>query len=163
MVFQGIQLLQLADDTALPNSSLEQLNTSFEEIIHYSTRKFMHINFDITHYLHMSKFNPITEDIVIHDNIVITPAPNNQCVYFGMLFTNTNDIKDLMRANLKYKAFNIAKCYDWLDVNENTSISIKLRVLDNCMYSSLLYGCEVWWKVDDIKEELLKEERKKVF
>ena len=86
----------------------------------------------------MSKFNPITEDIVIHDNIVITS--NNLCVYFGMHFTNTNDIKDLVRA----RTFNIATYYGWLDVNENTSISIKLRVLDNCMYSSLLYGCEVW-------------------
>ena len=144
-LFQEIELLQLADDTALPNSSLEQLTISFEELIDYSIRKLMHINFDKTNYLHMSKFNPITEDIVIHDNIVITSAPNNQCVYLGMLFTNTNDIKDLMRANLKNKAFNIAKYYDWLDMNENTSISIKLRVLGNCMYSSLLYGCEVWW------------------
>ena len=80
--------------------------------------------------------------------------------YLGMLFTNTNDITDLMQANLKYKAFHKAKYFDWLDINENTSISIKLRVLDNCMYSSLLYGCEVWWKLDEIKEELLKEERK---
>ena len=61
-LFQEIQLLQLADDTALPNSLLEQLKISFEELIDYSTRKFMHINFDKTHYLHMSKFNHITED-----------------------------------------------------------------------------------------------------
>ena len=77
-----------------------------------------------------------------------------------MLLTNTNDIIDLIRANLKYKAFNIAKYFDWYSINEHTPIIIKLRVLDNCMYSSLLYGCELWWKVDHIKYELLKDERK---
>ena len=136
---------------SVPNLSFEQLKASFAEILKYSSLKYMHINFNKTHYSHMSKDNTIITDIVINNNIVITAAPKNQCVYLGMLLTNTNDIIDLIRANLKYKAFNIAKYFDWYSINEHTPIIIKLRVLDNCMYSSLLYGCELWWKVDHIK------------
>ena len=121
----------------------------------------MHINFNKTHYLLMSEDKIIITDSVIDNNIVITAAPKNHCVYLCMLLTNTNGIIDLIRANLKYKAFNIAKYFDWLSNNGHTLVIIKLRVLDNCMYSSLLYGCEVWWKVDHIiKDELLKDERK---
>ena len=60
----------------------------------------------------MSKDNTIITDIVIDNDIVITAAPKNQCVYLGMLLINTNDIINLIRANLKYKAFNIAKYFD---------------------------------------------------
>ena len=67
-------MLQLADDTALPNSSFEQLKASFEEILKYSSLKYMHINSNKTH-LHISKDNTIITDIVIDNNIVITAAP----------------------------------------------------------------------------------------
>ena len=157
-LFREVHVLQLADDTALPKSSLSNLKSSFVEIMKYSESKYMHINFDKTHYLHLVKSNQITEDIIIGD-IMIKSASKNQCLYLGMLFTNTNDIKDLIIANLKHRAVNKIKFYNWLDINIETSIVIKLRVLDSCMYSSMLYGCEVWWRLEDVKDELLKEER----
>ena len=59
--------------------------------------------------------------------------------------------------------FNVAKYKAWLDVNESTPFSIKLLVLDNCVLSVILHGCEAWGelsalapKLESIELDLLK-------
>ena len=161
-LFHEINLLQLADDTALIKSSLNQLKTSLIKVIDYSNRKYLHMNNHKTHYLHIPETNQVIEDIIINDSIIMKSAPDNRFVYLGMLFTNSNDNTVLILENLKHKAYMKVIFFDWLNVNKSTVITIKLRVLDNCMYSSLLYGCEVWWWIDDVKKELLKEESERI-
>ena len=64
--------------------------------------------------------------------------------YLGMNFIPTNDMKKIIDKNLNMEMFNVAKFYGWLENNDVTPIEIKLRVLDNCMFSALLYGSETW-------------------
>ena len=56
--------------------------------------------------------------------------------------------------------FHIKKYFDWSDINQQTPIKIKLQVLDACMFSAYLYGSETWWKIDDVAESILSQERK---
>ena len=77
-----------------------------------------------------------------------------------MLFIPSNNITQIIQANLNHRAFNIKKCYDWLDINENTPIKIKLQVLDTCMFAAYLYETETWWKINDIADMILIKERK---
>ena len=87
------------------------------------------------------------------------PAKGGQTVYLGTLFIQSNLIKDQIQANLKHRAFNIKKFYDWLDINHETPVSVKITVLYNCMFAALTYSCEAWFAIDEISEELLKTER----
>ena len=60
-------------------------------------------------------------------------------------------------ANIKNRAIDIKK-YDLLEVNEDTHIKIKLKVLDSCMFPAYLYGVETWWEIDEIADVMLFEE-----
>jgi len=43
---------------------------------------------------------------------------------------------------------NICKFYAWLELNDSTPIEVKLLVLDNCFFNSVLYGIEAWGDVE---------------
>ena len=59
------------------------------------------------------------------------------------------------------KTFNIVKYYNWLEVNEWTPVTLKLRVLYNCMFSSILYSCETWGNIiTKLGKKILLVERK---
>ena len=75
-------------------------------------------------------------------------------VYLGMLFIPTNEIRNIVIANINNRMKHIAKYYAWLDNNENTPIETKLLVLDNCCFNALLYVCEVWGDVSYIESRL---------
>ena len=77
-----------------------------------------------------------------------------------MCFKASNGITEQMKCNLTHRAYNIKKYYDWLDINVMTPINIKLRVLDACMFSAYLYGCECWSTIEEIQDDLLLLERK---
>ena len=80
--------------------------------------------------------------------------------YPGMTFIPTNDMRKTIEKNVNKKMFNFSKFYGWLDVNQVTPIEMKLRVLDNCMFSALLYGSETWGDFSHVSEKLRVIERK---
>ena len=47
----------------------------------------------------------------------------------------------------------------WLDYNMDTPIKVKLLVLYNCVFSSILYGAETWYDISTVSEDLLLLER----
>ena len=156
---KNINLLQLADDTALLTESLETLKEIFTQVLAYSKSKFMVANLKKTYYMHLCK-QSINIPLEINDNQTIHPAKDGKYTYLGMLFTPTNDITEIIEANLKSRSFHIKKYFEWIDVNEHTPIKIKLQVLDACMLSAYLYGAETWWKIDNLAETILIQERK---
>ena len=116
-------------------------------------------NIDKTFYLHLAE-NPTTEPIHLCNNRKISSAENNEHLYLGMWFTTTNDIHLHVKDNLKHRAYNIQKFFNWLEINELTPIKIKLQVLDSCMFAAYLYGSECWWCIDKVSKSLLETERK---
>ena len=76
-----------------------------------------------------------------------------------MTFLPTNDFSMIIRKNINSRMGNLSRYYGWLNVNETTPIKIKLRILDNCMYSSLTYGMETWGDFSCVHEELRQMER----
>ena len=158
-LLDNIQILQLADDTALLAENFESLRQSFVDILKFSKSKYMIANIEKTFYLEMNS-NPSNTPLIIDDETYINPAENGKYVYLGMLFIPTNDITALIRANLKHRSYNIKKYHEWLEVNENTPIKIKLQVLDACMLTAYLYGSETWWKIDEVADDILIQERK---
>ena len=67
----------------------------------------------------------------------------------GTKFSPTNDVNKIILFNVEDRKHNWDKFYSWLDVNLDTPIEIKLLVLDNCLFSSILYGFEVFGRLQD--------------
>ena len=76
--------------------------------------------------------------------------------YLGMLFFPTNDLNEIILKNINRRMVNVSKYYAWLEVNEDTPIDIKLLVLDQCMFTALLYGIETWGDISKIEDKLQK-------
>ena len=74
--------------------------------------------------------------------------------YLGMLFYPTNDLDKIILNNLSKRKVNVAKYYVWLEFNENTPVDIKLLVLDQCMFTALLYGAKAQGNISIIEKEV---------
>ena len=111
----------------------------------------------------MSK-TPNTETITCGDNIKIPSLETGKSSpYLGNHLYHTNILRDILLFNINKRMFNVAKYKAWLDVNESTPFSIKLLVLDNCVLSAILNGCNAWGelsalapKLESIELDLLK-------
>ena len=126
---KDVNLLQLADDTVLLAETSENLTDLFRQVLKYSSKKYMVANILKTCYMHFNT-DPNNEPLLISDDITISAAKDGKYLYLGMLFICSNDITEISIANLKHRAFNIKKFYDWIEINENTPIKVKLQVLD---------------------------------
>ena len=80
--------------------------------------------------------------------------------YLGMLFYPTSDLDTIILNNISKWKVNVAKYYAWLEINDNTPVGVKLLVLDQCMFTSLLYGAEAWGDISIIEDEIRKIEIK---
>ena len=158
-LLENINLLQLADDTAMIAEDLDTLKEIFKQVLDYSKSKLMVANLEKTFYLELRK-NTENVPLIIDNDTTIHPAKDGKYIYLGMLFIPTNNITEIIEANLTHRSFHIKKYFDWVEINETVSITIKLQVLDSCMFSAYLYGAETWWKIDDVAESILVQQRK---
>ena len=73
-----------------------------------------------------------------------------------MLFFPTNDLNDIILKNINKRMVNVSKYYALLVVNEETPVDINSLVLDQCMFTSSLYGIETWGDISIIENNILK-------
>ena len=149
---------QLADDTTLFAENTNGLTEKVLSLLEYSKQKYQIPNIKKTYYAEMSE-NPSLENIQVGEEIFHSIDKSKGHKYLGMTFLPTNDFSMIIRKNINSRMGNLSRYYGWLNVNETTPIKIKLRILDNCMYSSLTYGMETWGDFSCVHEELRQMER----
>ena len=66
----------------------------------------------------------------------------------------------IISRNLDKRVGAITKFYAWLENNKVTPVEIKLMILDNCLFSSMLHGVETWGDISCIEYKLIKIELK---
>ena len=155
-----LNLCQLADDTATFASSIHSLAKKLKSLFKFSENNYQIANISKTKYLHLSN-NPTTDPIEINNDEFVESAHEYGYKYLGTLVISSKNINEHVIANLNDRKKQIFKFYAWLQYNEDTPIKVKLLVLYNCMFSSLLYGAETWADLDHtVKEDLLATERK---
>ena len=153
-------IAQLADDTAMLTEQLHSFKRKTACLLEYSKENYQVPNIPKTVYCHFSK-DPNLTPISIDDNISISSVdPKKGHRYLGFKFLPTNDFSKIIKHNLDDRKGRVSKFYAWLEDNRNTPIEIKLLVLDNCLFSSLLYSVETWGDISIIEMELRKIELK---
>lgn len=151
---------QLADDSISLSEHRESLIEIVKSLFSFSDEKYQVKNINKTMFLHMAK-SPNLQPIQIDDVNFISAADTNKgCTYLGLFLEHTRSVTNIMRTNLKMKMFNVIKYYNWLEINTTTPISIKLQVLDACMFAALLYSAETWGDIKSIESQIVKIERK---
>ena len=154
-------LLQLADDTTVTADNLQSFTTKMDLIARYSQEKYLKIHPSKSKYLHITDHAPMSVDIVINEGLTLKPLEDLGYNWLGFWLCQSNVIPDIINFHFNKKIIHVSTFYACLDVNRDTPIKIKIVVLYNCLFASLLYSCEVWGEIGDkLAEKVLKIEKK---
>ena len=155
-----LNLFQVADDSTPLADSRESLIRKAKSVFEYSDRKYLVINVPKTKFMEFSN-HPDLEPLELNDNTIVEAVcPNKGYCWLGFWSTYANNVPNLIQYNLNKKCFHICNFYGWLEVNQETPIILKLKVLYGCMFAAILYSCEAWGNVECIAEQILLMERK---
>ena len=153
-------LAQLADDTAVLAEDLSLLSQKMKCLMDYSHLIHQVPNIPKTVYCHFSS-NPITSPLHIDKTIELSSIdPIKGQRYLGVKFLPTKDVSKIIEFNINGRSHNWSKFYAWLDVNEVTPIEIKLSVLDNCLFNSIMYAVKVMGDISCVEKKLRLSEQK---
>ena len=153
-------LAQLADDAAVLADGLVMLGGKMSRVLEYSKEIYQIPNVPKTVFCHFSD-NPYTGKLQIDDKTELCSVDQEKGhKYLGTKFIPNNDTDKIISFNVADRKHNWAKFYGWIEVNNETPIEIKLLVLDNCLFNSILYAFEVFGKIDCVEKELRLAEQK---
>ena len=93
-----------------------------------------------------------TQPIIIDELIL---KPTNSEAYLGSIITNSYKLIDDVNADIKNRQVNVIKFFAFLRNNRNAPVNVKLKVLNACILSSLLYNSETWSNVNINRLEIL--------
>ena len=153
-------LAQLADDAAVLADGLIMLGEKMGCVLDHSEEIYQVPNVPKTVFCHFSD-EPYTGKLRINDNTELSSVDKKKGHrYLGCKFLPTINIDMIISFNVDDRKHNWVKFYGWLDDNAETPIEIKLLVLDNCLFCSILYGFEVFGKIECVEKELRVAEQK---
>ena len=153
-------LAQLVDDAAVLADGLVMLGGKMGCVLNHSEEIYQIPNVPKTVFCHFSS-EPYTGKLRINETTELSSVdPKKGHRYLGVKYIPTIDVNLIISFNVEDRKHNWVKFYGWLEVNSETPIEIKLLVLDNCLFCSILYGFEVFGNIDCVEKDLRLAEQK---
>ena len=72
------------------------------------------------------------------------PCKTESYTYLGSIFTSDGKIATVIKRHSKDQKKQLTKLTMFLDKHREMPFPVKLKVLNACFLSSILYGCESW-------------------
>ena len=139
----ALHILLHADDTLIISTSKDNFITKCTAMFQYFNTENMLLNMNKSGYMIFNATtNDIKQDLVIAGQILM--YKQNQ-IYLGLLFNDNGNISSDIDEHTKQKSSNITiKLQNFLIKNKFAPLNVKMKVLNACVNSSLMYGCESW-------------------
>ena len=138
---KNLHILLLMDDTVLLSTTREGLIKKFEIVCEFCTRYGMKINKKKTKFMVLNA-DETDKEMIISNNINVQYT--NSYVYLGAFITDDGNYLSSIRLHVKGKMESYLKYLAFLQRNPDFPFSIKKKVAEACLLSSLIYGCESW-------------------
>ena len=132
-----------ADDTAILSTDRELFIRKCNAMVEYFDENSLKLNLKKSAYLIINGgVNDIKEDIQLNSG---TLPYHSSVVYLGAVVSDTGNIAFDIEKFVGGKRPNVTIKYNnFVHKNHMAPIGIKLKVLDACVTSSLVYACETW-------------------
>ena len=132
-----------ADDTAIVSTNRELFVNKCNAMLEYFDENELKLNLSKSAYLIINgKEEDLKETLILNNGNL---DYKYMVKYLGMKITDTGSIKEDIDVNVESKRSNIIiKFTNFCRKNFLAPLDIKLRVLNSCVVSSIMYGCEVW-------------------
>lgn len=144
-IIENIHLLMHADDIMLIATNRSSAERKLNFLLEYCKNNFIYLQIKKCTFLCINKSNDLDETPFEIDSQYIKSVKEQ--IYLGSTITNSTNIRDDVEAENANRNKNIIKYYAFLRKNRNAPLKIKLRVLEACVMSSILYNCETWGNV----------------
>ena len=140
-----IHTLIHVDDTIILSTNRNKLIHKCNELVTFLDENHLNLNIGKSGYLII---NPKTCDI--KSNIILNSGVlkyNASFEYLGVFVSDTGSLKQDVKKYIGHKRSNVSIKYtNFCKTNKNAPLYAKLEVLDKCVTSAIIYGCETWGK-----------------
>ena len=137
----GLNALLMMDDTAIVATSREACIAKLSLLMDYCKEYGMEINGTKTKFMVINGDKPDMATIQCRD----TSIDYCSCYwYLGSPITDDGKAVTVMREHVKAKQSHVLKFFSFLKRNHNMPFSVKKKVAEACIMSTLLYGTETW-------------------
>ena len=147
-----LHILMFMDDTVLFATSREKLIEKFKKCQDFCEQFGMSINQKKTEFMVINNSNADKETIVSRG---INVKYCKSYTYLGAPITDDGSYLSMMNLNAKEKMKHTIKYYTFLNRNPDVPFSMKKRVAEACVFSSILYGAETWFTQNYGKAETM--------
>ena len=137
----ALHILMLMDDTVLLSTSKQGLISKFKICQKYCKAYGIPVNLLKTKFMVINTDGDDMESIIAND-IIVKYCSNYK--YLETFVTDDGAYKTVLHLHIKEKTKDIIKFYTFVNHNPALPYSMKRRVAESCILSSLLYGCETW-------------------
>ncbi len=147
---QWLHCLLLMDDTVLLATSRDICVRKFRVMVDFCSEYGMTINprkssFMVVNGAHVDKL-PLTVGNCSIEHCV-------RYTYLGSVFTEVATLRSIMEQHVKDKYCHLLKLFSFCKRQQSMPVHMKIKVLDACLMSSVLYGCESWFGLNLVKLE----------
>ena len=148
---RDIHALIHADDTIILSTSRENFIFKCNESVRFFQSNKLNLNIDKSAFLIINPKSQDRKSSILLDSGVLKYKSSFE--YLGVIISDTGVLKQDVKSYLDKKSFNVTvKFTNFCKTNKNAPLHVKLDVLDKCVTSSLLYGCETWGNyVNDVE------------
>ena len=137
-----LHMLMLMDDTVLLATSKEKLIEKFQKCQEFCNEYGMSINQKKTEFMVINKSE---KDKELIESGGINVKYCDSYIYLGAPITDNGSYLTMMNIHAKEKLKHTIKYYTFLNRNPEVPYSMKKRVAEACVLSSILYGAETWF------------------
>ena len=140
---QDIHVLIHADDTIILSTSREKFIKKCNEATKFFHENKLSLNIHKSCYLIINPKAGDRRSCIILDSGVL--KYKSRFDYLGVIVSDTGVLNVDVKSFIERKSGNVSvKFTNFCKVNKNAPLHVKLDVLDTCVRSSLIYGCETW-------------------
>lgn len=146
-----IHLLIHADDTAVLAYGRQNAINKIKRLSRYCLENCIKLQPTKCSFLVTNSEESDQQPIMVNNQSI--PYSTSE-IYLGSFICASGNINDHIKGEINYRKKSIIKYYSFLRKNPNIPMIYKLKVLDACILSSLIYNSETWGPANIEKLEL---------
>ena len=140
-----LHVLVMMDDTILLSTSRESMQNKIKIMYDFCNSHGMTINNNKTKFMVVKGNSEDKKPFVYNNNII---NYTNQYIYLGSPFTDDGSPSTAIKVHANNKMCHALKFISFVNKNNDIPFTIKKKVFDAALMTTMLYGCESWLNGD---------------
>ena len=143
-LLSNLHALIHADDTIILSTNREQFIHKCNQTIAFFTENKLRLNMGKSCYLIINSNSTVhtRSNIILESGLL---KYKNSFKYLGVIISDCGSVKQDVKSIIDRKRSNVSiKFTNFCKVNRNAPLDVKLKVLDICVVTSIIYASETW-------------------